>query len=71
VNGQSKQPAQDVYGGGSLVFYGLLDGSQWEKVGFPLEGEPGLLIAFRSDLLHEVQQVTFGHRYTVVSWFTS
>ena len=71
LNGQSKHRSEDSYGGGSLVFYGLLDGAQWENVGLPLEGEPGLLIAFRSDVLHEVQQVTFGHRYTAVSWFTS
>ena len=70
LNTQSKEPAQDAYGGGSLAFYGLLDGSQWEKAGFPLEGEAGLLVAFRSEVLHEVQPVTFGRRYSVVSWFT-
>ena len=70
LNTRSKEPAQDAYGGGSLAFYGLLDGSPWEKVGLPLEGETGLLVAFRSDVLHEVQPITFGRRYTVVAWFT-
>jgi SM-20-related protein len=71
LNTQSKEPAPDAYGGGSLAFYGLLEGSQWEKVGLPMEGEAGLLVAFRSEVLHEVQPITFGQRYTVVSWFTS
>jgi SM-20-related protein len=71
LNTQSKEPAQDTYGGGSLTFYGLLDGPQWENVGLPLEGEAGLLVAFNSAVFHEVQPVTFGRRYTVVGWFTS
>jgi SM-20-related protein len=32
-------------------------------------GEPGLLVAFRSDTVHEVLPVTHGERFTVVSWF--
>lgn len=71
LNSQSKEPSEDAYCGGSLTFYGLLDGTEWEKIGFPLEAEAGLLIAFRSDVLHEVQPVTFGQRHTVVGWFTT
>lgn len=71
LNGSSNQPAEHSYGGGCLAFYGLLDGPQWEKCPFPLKAEPGLLIAFRSEVLHEVQPVTFGQRFTIVSWFRS
>jgi SM-20-related protein len=47
----------------------LVRDPRWQSVGFGVEGEEGLLIAFRSDLLHEVTPVTHGERYTLVSWF--
>jgi SM-20-related protein len=31
--------------------------------------EAGLLIAFRSEMLHEVEPVTSGERVTIVSWY--
>jgi SM-20-related protein len=71
LNATSKEPAANCYGGGSLTFYGLMDGPAWEKCAFSLEAEPGLLIAFRSETLHEVQPVTFGERFTIVTWFLS
>ena len=71
LNEAAKEPAENCYGGGSLTFYGLLDGPEWEKCVLPLEAEPGLLIAFRSEMLHEVQPVTFGERFTIVTWFLS
>ncbi len=54
-----------------MTFYGLMEGAEWEKCAFSLEANSGLLIAFRSDVLHEVKPVTFGERLTVVSWFTT
>jgi len=71
LNAQSKEPVAGAHCGGSLTFYGLMDGPDWGKMGFPLEAETGLLIAFRSDVVHEVQPVTFGERFSIVSWFTS
>ena len=71
LNRPSKELAQDAYGGGSLVFYGLMQGEQWKNIGLPLEAREGLLVAFRSSVFHEVQPVTHGERLTVVSWFTS
>lgn len=59
----------DDYAGGALVLYGLVDGAAWRDYGFAVTPEPGLLIAFPSDLLHEVTSVISGERYTVVSWF--
>ncbi|MFI5348582.1 MAG: 2OG-Fe(II) oxygenase [Elusimicrobiota bacterium] len=61
-------PAADGFGGGELRFYGLLDGPGWEGCGFPVEAEAGSLLAFRSDVVHEVRPVTFGERFTIVSW---
>jgi SM-20-related protein len=69
LNSRSEEPSPDSYGGGALTFYGLLDGPMWEKCPFPLDANPGLLIAFRSDVLHEVRPVTFGQRFTIVTWF--
>jgi SM-20-related protein len=69
LNRQSQEPADDAYGQGDLTFYGLLEGPQWEKCAFPMNAEPGLLIAFPSDKWHEVKPVSHGLRFTVVTWF--
>jgi len=66
LNDETEEPEPDTYGGGALTFYGLLGD---ERVGLPLTGEQGLLIAFPSDAIHEVTPVTHGERYTVVTWF--
>jgi SM-20-related protein len=58
-----------AYCGGALTFYGLIDDPCWSGYGFPLVGEQGLLIAFRSDVLHEVTVLTGGERYSIVTWF--
>ena|SRR2546425_482922 len=68
LNGQTQQPADDTYCGGSLTFYGLIDDPRWLAYGFPLNSEPGLLIAFRSETMHQVLPVTYGKRYSIVSW---
>jgi predicted 2-oxoglutarate/Fe(II)-dependent dioxygenase YbiX len=69
LNQPSKEPPGDGYGGGTLRFHGLLDGPEWAACPIPFEPEMGLLVAFRSDVLHDVQAVTFGRRFTVVTWF--
>ena len=69
LNGESDELREDCYGGGALKFYGLLDDPRARHLGIPLAGETGLLIAFRSDLHHEVRPVTHGERHTIVSWF--
>jgi SM-20-related protein len=72
LNPSTQDPAfEGGYGGGALTFYGLLPGEHFEKCGFTLDASPGLLIAFRPDLLHEVKPVTFGQRLTVAAWFIS
>jgi predicted 2-oxoglutarate/Fe(II)-dependent dioxygenase YbiX len=66
LNGASDEDEPDTYSGGELVLYGLLG----EKHGIPISGEPGLLIGFRADTVHEVRPVTRGRRYAVLSWLT-
>lgn len=64
LNRQSEAPEADAYCGGSLVF---LD---WRKKRETrLSGEVGTLVAFRSETTHEVIPVTFGERYSIVSWY--
>jgi SM-20-related protein len=69
LNSESGHPEEGRYGGGSLTFYGLLDRPGGPAIGLPLTAQAGLLIAFRSSLLHEVTPVSHGERYTIVSWY--
>lgn len=57
------------YAGGSLAFYGLLKDPRCAQLGLPVKGRAGLLVAFRSDVVHQVAPVTRGERFTVVGWF--
>jgi predicted 2-oxoglutarate/Fe(II)-dependent dioxygenase YbiX len=52
-----------------LTFYELLDDPVGRSLGFPLEANEGLLIAFRADVPHSVATVTHGDRYTIASWY--
>lgn len=69
LNGQAEETEPDSYRGGSLTLYGLVDDQRWKEYGFQLVGEEGLLIAFPSDVYHQVSVVTEGERYTIVTWF--
>jgi SM-20-related protein len=68
LNDSTPAPAAETYGGGALTFYGLM-GDGTDHVGFPLDAELGLLIAFPADLPHAVAPVTHGERFTVAGWF--
>ncbi|HET6976725.1 MAG TPA: 2OG-Fe(II) oxygenase [Pyrinomonadaceae bacterium] len=50
------------YSGGALVFSNL-------RERFSVSGEPGMLVAFRSETTHEVTPVTHGERYSIASWY--
>lgn len=69
LNEQSPEPREGCFCGGSLNLYGLINQPGWSDKAFPIAGQVGLLIAFRSDLLHEVTEVICGERFTVVNWF--
>jgi predicted 2-oxoglutarate/Fe(II)-dependent dioxygenase YbiX len=63
-------PDDPPYQGGALVFYGTRADRAGATFGIPLEGEIGMLVAFRSDWTHEVRPVTSGRRYSIVTWFS-
>jgi SM-20-related protein len=69
LNDESDEPLPDTYEGGALTLFGLLDSADGRNVGLPVVGEAGALIAFPSEMLHEVTPITRGERFTVVSWF--
>jgi SM-20-related protein len=69
LNGGGDEPTGETFGGGELLIYRTNDRAAAGAVVFPIRGEPGLLVAFRSDTVHEVAPVTRGERFTVVSWF--
>lgn len=71
LNAQAKNPKQGEYGGGSLIFQGLLDGKGAQGSGISVVPEPGLFVAFLSTVWHRVDEVTAGTRYTLVTWFES
>ena len=68
LSSETNEPGPDSYSGGSLVFYGLVDDPRCKAIGFPLIGETGLFVAFRSNTFHEVKPVINGERYTIVTW---
>jgi predicted 2-oxoglutarate/Fe(II)-dependent dioxygenase YbiX len=59
----------EPYAGGALVFYGHRGDRPGTGFGIPLESEAGMFVAFPSDWIHEVQPVTSGRRYSIVTWF--
>jgi predicted 2-oxoglutarate/Fe(II)-dependent dioxygenase YbiX len=67
LNAQSDSPDADGYCGAALTLYGLIDQPRWRTYGFPVPAAPGSLVAFRSDVIHEVAPITRGERYSVVS----
>jgi predicted 2-oxoglutarate/Fe(II)-dependent dioxygenase YbiX len=71
LNAEGPPGDEGGYGGGQLTLYGLLgDDPRGEGIGLPVTPSPGLLIAFRSELVHAVTPVEHGERCTVVSWFS-
>jgi SM-20-related protein len=69
LNGESADPEPGTHGGGALTLYGLIDDGSGGMIGLPVTAETGSLMAFPSDMAHEVKPVTRGERYSVVSWF--
>jgi len=69
LNREPREIAPDCYGGGSLVFYELMDDPRCKEIGFPVVGKEGLLVAFAADRIHGVTPVTYGERLTIVTWF--
>jgi len=66
---ESKEPMEDAYCGGNLTFHGLMDNTVFGDYGLPIVGECGLLVTFPPVIMHEVTPVTFGHRYSIATWY--
>jgi predicted 2-oxoglutarate/Fe(II)-dependent dioxygenase YbiX len=64
LNNQCAEERPDTYSGGSLVFSDWRTQARQEVV-----GEAGTLVAFRSEVTHEVTPVTRGERYAIVTWY--
>jgi SM-20-related protein len=59
-----------AFTGGGLTFYGLLaDDPRGQSIGLPIQGRAGQLVAFKTDLVHEVTPVVSGERCTAVTWY--
>ena len=59
---ESESPGVGDYCGGALMFSNFGEH-------FRVAGEPGTLVAFRSETTHEVTPVTYGERYSIASWY--
>lgn len=67
LNGQSRLPQPGCFCGGALTFFNL----PGMEVRTNVEAREGMLLAFPSDVMHEVRPVTHGQRFTAVTWFTA
>jgi SM-20-related protein len=67
LNRESESAGPGEYSGAALTLYGLIDEPRWRTYGFPVTSEPGALVAFRADILHEVTPIVAGERYCIVS----
>jgi predicted 2-oxoglutarate/Fe(II)-dependent dioxygenase YbiX len=69
LNEESEAGGEGTYAGGNLSFFGLVKEGEFQRIGLPLTGEPGMLVAFPANFLHSVTPVTRGERYVVTSWY--
>ena len=69
LNDNNEAGGSDTYEGGNLTIYGLINNSMFEEFGYPIKGETGKLVAFRSTCIHEVTPITRGIRYVVNSGY--
>lgn len=70
LNGEGGENQPDTYGGGSIIFHrSPIAELDTKHPGLALTGEEGLLIGFDSFWPHEVQPISRGTRYSIVTWF--
>lgn len=70
LNDEGTVEKEGEFTGGSLAFYGLLKDPRCQQIGIPVKGKAGLLVAFRSNVFHQVTPVMKGERFSIASWFT-
>ncbi|MEU7296200.1 2OG-Fe(II) oxygenase [Streptomyces exfoliatus] len=69
LNGRDGSEALPTFDGGALTVYETDPGLRDRRV--VVVPEPGLLLLFRSSLMHEVAAVRDGTRYAVAGWMSS
>lgn len=69
LNNQSASPKPEHYVGGNLNLY-VPNTDIKNQIPIAIQGKEGALVAFPANWWHEVTPITFGYRYTVVSWFS-
>jgi SM-20-related protein len=67
LNRQTDESMFGTYCGGGLKFSDYLAKPGQRE--FELPANPGMMVAFRAQLTHEVTPVTRGERYSIVSWY--
>ena len=67
LNQQSEDSRPGTYSGGSLKFSDYRKPPSDREFCMPVE--TGLLVAFRSELTHEVTPVTRGERFSIAGWY--
>jgi SM-20-related protein len=65
----SSGSSSDGFIGGALAFFGLGERPSYDHYKTFLYPVEGLLVAFRSNVYHEVLPVMAGERFTLVTWF--
>jgi SM-20-related protein len=64
LNHQSATAEPDTFGGGALVFSDWRSGKRQAA-----QVETGMMVAFHSEVTHEVTPVTHGDRFAIISWY--
>ncbi len=67
--GSDAGPAAGGRRGGVLTFFDTSATATWQTCRVPVDAAAGSVIAFPSDLVHEVTPVRSGTRLSVVTWF--
>lgn len=69
LNDQANSEFAEGYHGGSLVIY-TPDDVDSDDPGVRILGKAGSLVAFRSNVFHEIQPITAGERFSIITWFS-
>ncbi|HEV2668507.1 MAG TPA: 2OG-Fe(II) oxygenase [Blastocatellia bacterium] len=70
LNDQANSDHAEGYHGGSLVIYTPDYGVDSDDPGVRIFGKAGSLVAFRSNVFHEIQPITAGERFSIITWFS-
>lgn len=65
-----RSDSMECFGGGALRFHDLDTGVDGPGTSLDMEPQAGTLVAFRSEILHEVLPVSWGSRCSVVTWLS-